>query len=136
MERWRDGETELPRDNPVTQRALSVIPSGTEWSRGIPLRYLEGFMAGSLDVARDDRGLLVRIVGPAIFAAVHLVGGQDGRRTNSCSARVMPRMPQAFTTTRLQPLSLLPRAQKQESDAAGAHPLNGVTRNLPRVIQS
>ena len=30
----------------------------------------------------------------------------------------------------------LPRAQKQELDAARAHPLNGVTRNLPRVIQS
>jgi len=35
-----------------------VILSGAQRSRRIPRRYLKGFMAGSLDSARDDRALL------------------------------------------------------------------------------
>jgi hypothetical protein len=76
------------------------------------MRYLKGFVAGSLDFARDDGALF-------FFANVMLqtsmrkpVGAKQAKARHQFS-----------------------RVHQKQSDTAGAHPLNGVTRNLPRVIE-
>jgi hypothetical protein len=83
------------------------------------MRYLEGFMAGSLDFARDDGALFGRIALQVFFANVMLqtsmrkpVGAKQAKARHQFS-----------------------RVHQKQSDTAGAHPLNGVTRNLPRVIE-